>query len=156
RRIKQGGGDQQRARPGRGCRGRRVDRPPVRHRWRQHRRDEGRSLIPAGTMRQTDPFPIPQQGLTPTHHLDWASMARKVVRDVLRLERHERVLISADPYCGGAMLDSVRAEIQRAGAIELATMLHWTPALTLLRRPDGTRPDAVDAQVEDEAIRDLF
>ena len=90
-------------------------------------------------MRQTDPFPIPHQGLTPTHRLDWEAMARKVVRDVLRLERHERVLISADPYCGGAMLDAVRAEIQRAGAIELATMLHWTPALTLLRKPDGTR-----------------
>ena len=107
-------------------------------------------------MRQTDPFPIPHQGLTPTHHLDWDSMARKVVRDVLRLERHERVLISADPYCGGAMLESVRAEIQRAGAIELAAMLHWTPALTLLRKSDGTRANAVDAQAEDEAIRDLF
>ncbi|HXA69275.1 MAG TPA: hypothetical protein VNW24_02420 [Stellaceae bacterium] len=83
-------------------------------------------------------------------------MARKVVRDVLRLERHERVLISADPYCGGAMLEAVRAEIQRAGGIELATMLHWTPALTQLRKPDGTRPDLADAAAEDEAIRGLF
>jgi leucyl aminopeptidase (aminopeptidase T) len=83
-------------------------------------------------------------------------MARKVVRDVLRLERHERVLISADPYCGGAMLEAVRAEIQRAGGIELTTMLHWTPALTLLRMPDGTRPDLADAAAEDEAIRGLF
>ena len=107
-------------------------------------------------MRQTDPFPIPHQGLTPTHHLDWESMARKVVRDVLRLERHERVLISADPYCGGAMLEAIRAEIQRAGGIELATVLHWTPALTQLRKPDGTRADADDAQAEDEAIRSLF
>jgi hypothetical protein len=40
-------------------------------------------------------------------------MARKVVRDVLRLERHERVLISADPYCGGAMLEAVRANWRR-------------------------------------------
>jgi hypothetical protein len=94
-------------------------------------------------LRQTDPFPIPHQGLTPTHRLDWEAMARKVVRDVLRLERHERVLISADPYCGGAMLEAVRGEIQRAGGIELATMLHWTPALT-------------DADAEDEAIRRLF
>ncbi len=65
-------------------------------------------------------------------------MAHKVIVDVLRLERHERVLISADPYCGGAMLDAVRAEIQRASGIELATMLHWTPAITQLRHPDGT------------------
>jgi hypothetical protein len=107
-------------------------------------------------MRQTDPFPIPHQGLTPTHHLDWEAMARKVIRDVLRLARHERVLISADPYCGGAMLESVRAEIQRVSAIELATILHWTPALTLLRKPDGTRSDAADAPAEEKAIRDLF
>ena len=62
-------------------------------------------------MRQTDPFPISHQGLTPTHHLDWAAMAAKLVREVIRLEPQERVLISADPYCGGAMLDAVRAEI---------------------------------------------
>src|SRR6516165_8144407 len=116
-----------------------------------------RSLFsPGGTMRQTDPFPTPHQGLTPTHRLDWEAMSRKVVHDVLHLSRHERVVISADPYCGGAMLESVRAEIQRAGAIELATMLHWTPALTLLRKPDGTRSETADAEAEDEAIRDLF
>ncbi|MBV9524149.1 MAG: hypothetical protein JO010_15210 [Alphaproteobacteria bacterium] len=83
-------------------------------------------------------------------------MARKVVRDVLRLDRNEKVLISADPYCGGSMLDAVRAEIQRAGGIELATMLHWTPALTALRNADGTRADAADAKAEDAAIGALF
>jgi len=83
-------------------------------------------------------------------------MAQKLVGDVLRLERHERVLISADPYCGGAMLEAVRAEIQRAGAIEFATILHWTPALTALRKPDGTKPDPADARAEDEAMRGLF
>jgi len=107
-------------------------------------------------MRHTDPFPIPRQGLTPTHRLDWQAMARKVIRDVLRLERHERVLISADPYCGGAMLEAVRAEIQLAGGIELATMLHWTPALTQLRASDGTRTDPEDARAEDKVIRSLF
>ncbi len=107
-------------------------------------------------MRETDPFPIPHQGLTATHQLNWVAMAQKLVGDVLRLERHERVLISADPYCGGAMLEAVRAEIQRAGAIELATILHWTPALTALRKPDGTKPDPADARAEDEAMRGLF
>ncbi len=107
-------------------------------------------------MRHTDPFPSLRQGLEPTHRLDWEAMARKVVREVLRLERRERVLISADPGCGGAMLEAVRVEIQRAGAIELATMLHWTPALTQLRNADGTRPDPGDAAAEDEAIRGLF
>jgi len=107
-------------------------------------------------MRQTDPFPISRQGLTPTHHLDWGAMARKVIRDVLRLEHRERVLISADPYCGGAMLEAIRSEIQRAGGIELATMLHWTPNLTELRSADGTRMNRDDARAEDEAIRELF
>ena len=107
-------------------------------------------------MRQTDPFPIPHQGLTPTHKLDWEAMARKLIREVLRLERRERVLISADPYCGGAMLDAVRAEIQRAGGIELATILHWTPALTKLRNPDGTKPEPAEAAAEDAAMAGLF
>ena len=107
-------------------------------------------------MRLTDPFPAPHQGLAATHRLDWEAMARKVVRDVLQLERGERVILSADPYCGGAMLDAVRAEIQRAGGIELATLLHWTPALTALRGADGCKPDATDARAEDEAMRKLF
>jgi leucyl aminopeptidase (aminopeptidase T) len=107
-------------------------------------------------MRDTDPFPAPHQGLTPTHDLDWAAMAKRLVHDVLQLERRERVILSADPYCGGAMLDAVRAEIQRAGAIELATILHWTRTLTLLRNLDGTRPDPSDAGAEDAAMHDLF
>jgi leucyl aminopeptidase (aminopeptidase T) len=107
-------------------------------------------------MRRTDPFPTRHQGLEPSHRLDWEAMARKVVRDVLRLERGERVILSADPYCGGAMLDAVRAEVQRAGGIEVATLLHWTPALTALRAADGCKPDAADARAEDEAIGKLF
>jgi len=107
-------------------------------------------------MRQTDPFPTSHQGLEPSHRLDWPAMAAKLVREVVRLEPHERVLISADPYCGGAMLDAVRQEIQRARGIELATMLHWTPALTKLRKPDGTKPDPADADAEDKAVAGLF
>jgi len=107
-------------------------------------------------MRLSDPFPTGHQGLEPTHRLDWEAMARKVVRDVLRLEHGERVILSADPYCGGAMLDSVRAEIQRSGAIELATLLHWTPTLTALRAADGCKPDAADARLEDAAMKELF
>jgi hypothetical protein len=107
-------------------------------------------------MRQTDPFPARHQGLEPTHRLDWEAMAAKLVREVLRLERHERVLISADPYCGGAMLEAVRQEIQRARGIELATLMHWTPGLTALRKPDGSKPDPEDARAEDAAIAGLF
>jgi hypothetical protein len=107
-------------------------------------------------MRLTDPFPIPHQGLEPTHRLDWDAMAAKVVHDVLQVERNERVILSADPYCGGAMLDAVRVQLQQARAIELATILHWTPRLTTLRTGSGCKPDPDDARAEDEAMRDLF
>src|SRR5215475_1004104 len=107
-------------------------------------------------MRLTDPFPGARQGLEPTHRLDWDAMAKKVVHDVLQMERNERVILSADPHCGGAMLEAVRVEIQRARAIELATILHWSPALTTLRRADGCKPDPDDAIAEDAAMRGLF
>ena len=54
------------------------------------------------------------------------------------------------------MLDAVRAEIQRARAIELATMMHWTPSLTELRTRDGAMADPEDAAAEDRAIAELF
>lgn len=107
-------------------------------------------------MRTSDPFPIPYQGLVPTHELDWAGMARKLVRDVLQLADGERVILSANPYCGGAMLDAVRVEVQRVDAIELATILHWTPALAALRHPGGTKADRAAAAREDDAMRALF
>jgi aminopeptidase len=107
-------------------------------------------------MRLTDPFPTAQQGVDPTHVLDWEAMARKVIHDVLQVAPNERVILSADPYYGGAMLEAVRLEIQRARAIELATILHWTPKLTELRDANGCKPDAADAAAEDEAMARLF
>jgi hypothetical protein len=107
-------------------------------------------------MRLSDPFPLAGQGLTPVQSIDWAAMARKLVREVLRIEPHERVVLSADAYCGGAMLDEVRAELQRARAIELATILHWTPTLASLRAPDGCKADVEDARREDDAMYALF
>jgi hypothetical protein len=107
-------------------------------------------------MRLTDPFPIPYQGLAPTHALDWPAMAKKIVRDVLKLEPHERVILSANPHCGGAMLEAVREEIQRARGIELATILHWTPGVAALRNGAGCKPDAEDAKREDAAMQKLF
>lgn len=109
------------------------------------------------TARVFDPFPIPDhRGLSPTHAIDWAGIAQKIVREVLCMERHERVLISADPYFGGAALDALRQEIQRARAIELATILHWTPALTALRLPNGRATDPAHDAAELAAMRRLF
>lgn len=104
-----------------------------------------------------DPFPIPDhQGLVPTQVMQWERIAQTVVRQVLQLARHERVILSADPYFGGAALDAVRQEIQRARAIELATILHWTPALAAARAPHGRYADAEDDAAETAAMRGLF
>ena len=104
-----------------------------------------------------DPFPIPaHQGLMPTQPLQWERIAQTIVREVLQLGRHERVILSADPYFGGAALDAVRAEIQRARAIELATILHWTPSLASMRAPHGRYADAEDDAAETAAMRGLF
>lgn len=109
-------------------------------------------------MRIGDPFPVATYaGGTATQSLDWAAMARKAIHDVLRLGRDERVILSANPYYHGAMLDAVRQEIQRAGAIELATLLHWTPTVAELRRAeDGLKPDAERDAAEERAMAELF
>ncbi len=104
-----------------------------------------------------DPFPIPgHQGLQPTHALDWERIAAKMLRDILRVAPLERILVSADPYFGGAALDAVRQEIQRARAIELATILHWTPGVAALRQANGRAADPEHDRAETRAMRELF
>ncbi|WP_028603827.1 hypothetical protein [Ottowia thiooxydans] len=104
-----------------------------------------------------DPFPLPEhQGLTPTHSINWEAIAQKVVRRILAVQPSERVLISADPYYGGAALEAVRCEIQRAGAIELASILHWSPAVGAMRLPSGRHPDGERDKAETEAMKQLF
>jgi leucyl aminopeptidase (aminopeptidase T) len=107
-------------------------------------------------MRRTDPFPIAGSGIQPSHAIDWEAIARTVVRQCLQVERNERVILCADPYYGGAMLDAVRCELQQARAIELATVLNWTPRLTTFRAPDGCKPDPDDARAEDAAMSEMF
>ena len=104
-----------------------------------------------------DPYPIvSHQGLSPTHEIAWERIAQTVVRRILQVERGEVVLLSADPYFGGAALDAMRCEIQRAQAIELATILHWTPQLAKLRNAQGRSPDAEIDQRENAAMAKLF
>jgi hypothetical protein len=107
-------------------------------------------------MRLTDPFPIPAHGLEPGQIIDWDAIASKIIHQSLKVERNERVILCADPYYGGAMLDAVRHEIQRAGAIEFATILNWTPRLTKIRAHDGCKVDPIEARAEDAAMLDLF
>lgn len=107
-------------------------------------------------MRLSDPFPRPGSGETPTHEIDWPAMAAHIVHEVLKVAPHERVIISANPYFCGAMLDAVRYELQKANAIELATIMHWTDRLTTVRAADGCKPDDESAQIEDRAMQALF
>ena len=107
-------------------------------------------------MRLTDPFPLSESGLAPTHAIDWSALAAHIVHTALRMQRNERVIISANAYFGAAMLEALRCELQRANAIELATILHWTPRVAALRAPDGCKPDDGDARAEDAAMRALF
>lgn len=108
-------------------------------------------------LRNFDPFPLPgRRDERATTAENWAGIAARLVHEVLRIEPRERVLFSADPYFGAAALDALRAEVQRARAIELATILHWTPRLTELRLPNGRRADAEDDRAECEAMRRLF
>jgi len=104
-----------------------------------------------------DPFPLPDhQGLAPTHVIDWEAIARTVVQRILAIQRAERVIISADPYYGGAPLEAIRCEIQRVGALELATILHWSPGVGRLRLPNGRHPDSELDRAEMAAMQQLF
>ena len=104
-----------------------------------------------------DPFPLPEhQGLAPTHVIDWEAIAQTVVRRILAVQPAERVIISADPYYGGAALEAVRCEIQRARAIEMASILHWSPAVGGMRLASGRHPDSALDQAEADAMKQLF
>jgi leucyl aminopeptidase (aminopeptidase T) len=112
---------------------------------------------PGAAIRVYDPYPIPDhQGLTATHELDWPRIATTLVRQNLQLQPAERVIISADPYFGGAALDAIRCEIQRVRGIELASILHWTPSVAKLRNAQGRSPDPLIDQAETQAMRELF
>ena len=104
-----------------------------------------------------DPFPNRRhQSGVPTGAIDWDAIATKIVCDVLRLERHERVILCADPYFGGAALDALRVTIQRAQAVELATILHWTERTSALRQRNGNAREPADQAAELAAMRHLF
>lgn len=106
-----------------------------------------------------DPFPIPDhQGLTPTTAggLRWQAIADQLVHQSLKLAPQETVLLCADPYFGGAALDAVRTAIQEARGVELATLLHWTPAVSALRQQNGRSTDPTTDRAEAAAMRKLF
>jgi hypothetical protein len=105
-------------------------------------------------MRLSDPFPIPGRA-APTHAIAWDAIACSIVPDRLKVERNERSFSAPTPITA-ARCSTPSAPNCSGRAIELATILNWTPALTALRDPDGCKPDPADARAEDGAMLDLF
>ena len=87
---------------------------------------------------------------------DWAKIARLIVGQSLKVQPGERVIIHADPTYFPALLEQVRIEIVRAGAVELCTgMLHST-GLEAVRRNMRRREDSGLREAEDRAMSELF
>ena len=87
---------------------------------------------------------------------DWSKMAKLIVHDSLQTQPGEKVIIHADPTYFPGLLEQVRIEIVRAGAVELfAGMLHPT-GLENVRRELRRREDPQLKEMEDKALESLF
>jgi leucyl aminopeptidase (aminopeptidase T) len=89
-------------------------------------------------------------------HTDWSRIARLIVHQALRTEAGERVVLHADPTYFPELTEQVRIELTRAGAIEVAAMLLYSPALDAVRRQHRRREDPALRRQEDEALRAIF
>jgi leucyl aminopeptidase (aminopeptidase T) len=89
---------------------------------------------------------------------NWPALADAIVRQSLRLQPSERVILLADPGYVPDLLEAVRLAIQAAGGIELATILNWSPALAARRAALAPSPADGAARWNREAAahRDLF
>jgi leucyl aminopeptidase (aminopeptidase T) len=87
---------------------------------------------------------------------DWDALAHVIVNRTLRLQPRERVVYLADPYLYPDFLDAVREAVLKAGGVEQATILNWTPRLERVRGPSGGNPDPEAATREGYAHLDLL
>lgn len=92
----------------------------------------------------------------PHHHGDWSRVATQIVHRTLAVQPGERVLIWADPTLLPELIEQVRIEVVRAGAVELATMLLNSPGLEQHRRMHRRREDASLKKMEDDALASIF
>ena len=65
-------------------------------------------------MRMTDPFPTEQQGIEPTHRLDWEAMARFGQPIILYMPMSQLAEVAASLQRGGLAADTPAALIQSA------------------------------------------
>jgi len=87
---------------------------------------------------------------------DWSKIAQLIVRQSLKVQPGERVIIHADPTYFPALLEQVRIEIVQAGAVELFTALLHSKGLAAVRRSLRRREDPQFMQLEDRAMAELF
>lgn len=88
---------------------------------------------------------------------DWQAMARQIVVATLQVQPRERVVLLADPITYPDLLDAVRVEIQRCGAIELAVILPFSrPVAAIRSKGDPTRSDRRREEAERTARAALF
>lgn len=83
-------------------------------------------------------------------------MAKVIVHTSLQTQPGERVLIHADPTYFPELTEQVRIEINRAGAVELGTMLLDSPELDLVRTRLRRREEPQLKEQEDRALTALF
>jgi leucyl aminopeptidase (aminopeptidase T) len=87
---------------------------------------------------------------------DWNRIAKLIVHQALKTAPGERVLLHADPTYFPELTEQVRIELTRAGAVEIAAMLLYSPALEAVRRLHRRREDPALRAQEDEALRAVF
>jgi len=87
---------------------------------------------------------------------DWNRIAKLIVHHALKTQPGERVLLHADPTYFPELTEQVRIEITRAGAVEVAAMLLYSPALDAVRRQLRRREDPALRRLEDDALRAVF
>jgi leucyl aminopeptidase (aminopeptidase T) len=87
---------------------------------------------------------------------DWNRIARLIVHQALATHPGERVVLHADPTYFPELTEQVRIELTRAGAVEVAAMLLYSPGLDRVRRLLRCREDPAKRGAEDEALRALF
>ncbi|MBI4639250.1 MAG: hypothetical protein HY731_01060, partial [Candidatus Tectomicrobia bacterium] len=87
---------------------------------------------------------------------DWSRMAKLIVHDALKTTAGEQVLIHADPTYFPELTEQIRIELNKAGAVELATVLFFSPGLATVRQQLRRREDPTVKALEDHAMAALF
>ena len=87
---------------------------------------------------------------------DWSRMAKLIVQGSLQTQPGEKIIIHADPTYFPELLEQVRIEIVKAGAVELFAGMLYPPGLQAVRTQMRCREDAGLIEMEDKALESLF